>query len=89
MPPYSNPPSHAAFPINPPYTPSSKGGGHLRDGANIPVLQPVFNPPLANQAAPSQPFALVSNYSPAGDQPTAISELNEGIAQGMKDQVLL
>jgi len=35
------------------------------------------------------PFNLVSNYSPAGDQPKAIAELTEGIKSGEKFQTLL
>jgi excinuclease ABC subunit B len=34
-------------------------------------------------------FQLVSEYSPAGDQPRAISELISGLSAGDKDQVLL
>ena len=34
-------------------------------------------------------FALVADYDPAGDQPTAIAELVEGIAAREHDQVLL
>jgi excinuclease ABC subunit B len=34
-------------------------------------------------------FNLVSEYSPAGDQPTAIAELCEGLERGESDQVLL
>jgi excinuclease ABC subunit B len=34
-------------------------------------------------------FQLVSDYAPAGDQPTAIRELTSGLANGDKDQVLL
>jgi excinuclease ABC subunit B len=34
-------------------------------------------------------FQLVSDYTPAGDQPTAIRELTTGLANGEKDQVLL
>ena len=34
-------------------------------------------------------FKLVSEYSPAGDQPHAIEELSEGILRGEADQVLL
>jgi excinuclease ABC subunit B len=37
----------------------------------------------------SKPFELVSDYKPAGDQPTAIKELVEGLKAGEKDQVLL
>lgn len=34
-------------------------------------------------------FKLVSEYSPMGDQPTAIKQLVEGIKEGKKEQVLL
>ncbi len=34
-------------------------------------------------------FKLVTEFEPAGDQPTAIKELSEGIRQGERDQVLL
>ena len=36
-----------------------------------------------------QPFELVSEYSPAGDQPQAIKEILAGLAEGERDQVLL
>lgn len=36
-----------------------------------------------------RPFTLVSEYSPKGDQPEAISRLTEGIDKGMKHQTLL
>lgn len=35
------------------------------------------------------PFELVSEFSPAGDQPEAIRQLTEGIVQGEKHQTLL
>ncbi|WP_274378825.1 excinuclease ABC subunit UvrB [Alkalilacustris brevis] len=34
-------------------------------------------------------FVMASNFEPAGDQPTAIAELVEGIAAGERNQVLL
>ncbi|WP_447406172.1 hypothetical protein, partial [Clostridium perfringens] len=34
-------------------------------------------------------FELVSEYTPSGDQPTAIRELTEAARAGEKDQVLL
>lgn len=34
-------------------------------------------------------FTLVSDFSPAGDQPRAIAALNEGVTSGTRDQVLL
>ena len=38
---------------------------------------------------PSANFRLVSNFEPAGDQPSAISELIRGIKNEERDQVLL
>ncbi len=37
----------------------------------------------------SKPFRLDTTYTPAGDQPTAIAELIEGVENGETDQVLL
>lgn len=37
----------------------------------------------------SKPFELVSEFTPSGDQPTAIAQLVKGIQAGVKDQVLL
>ncbi|MEO0365360.1 MAG: excinuclease ABC subunit UvrB [Pseudomonadota bacterium] len=37
----------------------------------------------------SRPFSLASKYEPAGDQPTAISGLTEGLRDGLAKQVLL
>jgi len=37
----------------------------------------------------SMPFRMVTPYTPAGDQPTAIAELVEGVNNGETDQVLL
>jgi excinuclease ABC subunit B len=36
-----------------------------------------------------RPLRVVSEYQPAGDQPTAIAELVEGVQSGERDQVLL
>ena len=36
-----------------------------------------------------QPFELVSDYQPAGDQPQAIEEILAGLGEGERDQVLL
>ncbi len=44
-------------------------------------------PPTA--AALSRPLRVVSEYSPAGDQPEAIKELTAGLKEGEWDQVLL
>jgi excinuclease ABC subunit B len=40
-------------------------------------------------SAASRPFALVSDFEPAGDQPQAIEALIAGLNAGHKDQVLL
>jgi len=37
----------------------------------------------------SHPLGIVSDYTPAGDQPQAIQELVQGLQEGEKDQVLL
>ncbi len=34
-------------------------------------------------------FKMVTEFEPAGDQPTAIVELSEGVRDGERDQVLL
>jgi len=36
-----------------------------------------------------QPFELISDYVPTGDQPAAIDDLAKGLAEGRRDQVLL
>src|SRR5262249_48771487 len=41
------------------------------------------------QSASAWPFAIPSNFEPAGDQPQAIEELCEGIAASEREQVLL
>ena len=43
----------------------------------------------ARQDRDQIPFDLVSEYTPAGDQPTAIKDLLETLAEGERDQVLL
>ena len=35
------------------------------------------------------PFKLYSNYTPSGDQPTAITQLTEGVQNGDMQQTLL
>jgi excinuclease ABC subunit B len=46
-------------------------------------------PPRPDKAEGGKPFALVSDYEPAGDQPTAIKELTEAALDEEKSQVLL
>ncbi|WP_442874194.1 excinuclease ABC subunit UvrB [Devosia sp. SL43] len=44
---------------------------------------------LLEKRGPARPFRMQTDYKPAGDQPTAIAELIEGINNGESDQVLL
>ena len=37
----------------------------------------------------SKPFKVVSKFAPAGDQPTAIAGLLEGVRAGLRGQTLL
>ena len=54
----------------------------------IPLHMPyIQRRPVLDRA--SSPFKLVSDYTPAGDQPQAIRQLIEGVKGGEKDQVLL
>src|SRR3954462_3820386 len=46
-------------------------------------------PARPEKAEGGKRFQLVAEYEPAGDQPTAITELTEAAAQGEKSQVLL
>ncbi|MBV9550552.1 MAG: DEAD/DEAH box helicase family protein, partial [Alphaproteobacteria bacterium] len=57
-----------------------------------PISQPVFTPHRPARPQKSEggkKFKLVSEYQPAGDQPTAIKELVEGVQARERDQVLL
>jgi len=53
---------------------------------NAPVT---FIPEKPAPRAPLKPLRVVSDYEPAGDQPTAIAKLLDGINAGERDQVLL
>ena len=56
------------------------------DSPAIPVtFQPIKQPAKAM----TRPLKVVSEYSPAGDQPQAIGELTENVRSGDRDQVLL
>ena len=57
---------------------------------HIAAAPPVtFVPKRQAAKADGKRLRVVSEYEPAGDQPTAIRELTAGIAQGERDQVLL
>ena len=50
---------------------------------------PIFVPEKRETPKGGQPFKLVSDFMPSGDQPEAIKTLVEGIRDGETDQVLL
>ncbi len=52
---------------------------------NPAIFIPKARPPVASEKS----FALVSEFSPAGDQPQAIDGLISGVESGERDQVLL
>ena len=53
----------------------------------VPNLErPILGPPEIDI---SRPFRIQSDFQPAGDQPTAIEKLVEGIQSGLTDQTLL
>ena len=52
-------------------------------------LRPSISPINVDPEAPSNAFALVSDFSPEGDQPQAIDKLTEGIIRGDRAQTLL
>src|SRR5690348_5732272 len=56
--------------------------------AIAPVLQRRLSEPLPTPAG-GRPFALMSDFRPAGDQPQAIAELIAGLESRERDQVLL
>ena len=63
---------------------------HIKGMSSI-ITEPFPSPQAVHTGAKpeSRPFALTSEFSPAGDQPQAIDELLEGMREGARDQVLL
>ena len=55
----------------------------------MPMLWTPHRPARPDKSEGGKKFKLVSDYQPAGDQPTAIAELVEGINNRDQDQVLL
>ena len=55
------------------------------DTTPIDPTKPLF----ADEIEETPPLTLQTEYKPSGDQPTAISELNDGIKNDDRDQVLL
>jgi excinuclease ABC subunit B len=62
---------------------------HQLDSAATPAMWTPHRPARPDKHEGGRPFRLVSDYSPAGDQPTAIAELVKGIKEREHDQVLL
>jgi excinuclease ABC subunit B len=64
----------------------------IRTTLDEPDTGQTFIPHRPERPAKSEPgkrFRLVSEYEPAGDQPTAIAELAQQAREGERDQVLL
>lgn len=64
----------------------------IRRGLDEPVTDGTFvphRPARPPKAEGSPPLRIISDYTPSGDQPTAIAELVQGIESGDKTQVLL
>jgi|TARA_R100000501_G_scaffold17919_4_gene35119 excinuclease ABC subunit B len=60
----------------------------VTDPSDMPAFQP-HRPERGEKSEGGQPFELISDYEPSGDQPTAIAELVEGLRQQEQSQVLL
>jgi excinuclease ABC subunit B len=52
-------------------------------------MSDVTTRPAMSEQTPKRPFKVVSEYQPAGDQPTAIASLTEGVMAGERFQTLL
>ncbi|AXB75740.1 excinuclease ABC subunit UvrB [Novosphingobium sp. P6W] len=64
----------------------------IRRGLEEPDTSDNFTPhkpQRPQKSMPGKPFRIVSDYAPAGDQPTAIAELVGSAQEGEKTQVLL
>ncbi len=62
---------------------------HGLANAHTPAMWAPHRPARPAKSQGGIPFRLVSDYEPAGDQPTAIRDLVAGIAEREHDQVLL
>ncbi|MEO1425090.1 MAG: DEAD/DEAH box helicase family protein, partial [Pseudomonadota bacterium] len=56
---------------------------------SLEVVLPEVVRPAREKLEGGKQFVLKAEFEPAGDQPTAITELADGIAVGEQDQVLL
>lgn len=57
--------------------------------SSLPDMPMAFTPERQPAKAKVRRMEAVSDYEPAGDQPTAIAELVRGVEEGERDQVLL
>ncbi|WP_374572525.1 excinuclease ABC subunit UvrB [Phenylobacterium sp. J367] len=78
----------------PPATPASGGVSDMSaafdyDENTMPLLWKPHRPARPEKSEGGRRFKLVSEYEPAGDQPTAIRDLVAGLAGTEHDQVLL
>ncbi|WP_155721208.1 excinuclease ABC subunit UvrB [Gluconobacter oxydans] len=64
-----------------------KESSSVRNAIAMPLTQ--FLPERQPAKAKTRKFVVKSDYEPAGDQPTAIAELVQGVEGGERDQVLL
>ncbi|WP_318248673.1 excinuclease ABC subunit UvrB [Gluconobacter oxydans] len=64
-----------------------KESSSVHNATAMPMTQ--FLPERQPAKAKTRKFVVKSDYEPAGDQPTAISELVQGVEGGERDQVLL
>ena len=74
--------------IDPPGVADMSGAFEF-DAAAMPMLWTPHRPARPAKSEGGQRFKLVSDYEPAGDQPTAIAELVAGLEGREHDQVLL
>ncbi|MGN6209395.1 excinuclease ABC subunit UvrB [Asticcacaulis sp.] len=74
-----------------PQTPgfSDNSGAFVADFAQTPVTWVPHKPERPEKSEGGRKFRLAAPYEPAGDQPTAIADLMEGINAHEHDQVLL
>lgn len=66
---------------------AKKPTSSVRNAASMPLTQ--FLPERQPVKPKTRRLVVKSDYDPAGDQPTAISELVKGVEDGERDQVLL
>ncbi|WP_184716772.1 excinuclease ABC subunit UvrB [Caulobacter sp.] len=83
-------PNSGVSDVSTPFVMDNLGGavGDVAAGV-MPMLWTPHRPARPDKSEGGKKFKLVSEYQPAGDQPTAIKELVEGIENNDQDQVLL